>query len=495
VYAAELTKSLGKPFLRCLTRTEIPPSMNETSSREEAFRKAIIQTIEKAGIRGKQVTLALPGNESIVRYFEIPSIPRREVANAVRFEAQKYMPFEAKELSHDFEIFPDAKKKNSKVVFLAAKKDLVQNLLRIMSDAGVTVAAVEPDALSLLRVQSLQPGAKNDEVQALISAREDGSLDVVITKNKMLLMVRSGTVASLDFTSFAKEIALSFGYFSKNFKEEEIKRVFLSVDPVYDLPGWIEGLRAQFDVPVQEWNLSGLLDKATPVFPGMAVAIGAGLRSQEKPPGFFGKKLPNLSSASSLAVEVLKVALPWDEEKKILMKRALKSTVLAFGCVMLIHIFLLWQIASSKKSAGLVPTPPLAELTETKQRSYTKISFLSNLIDKRLYWTDKLNGLARAGQEGIRLTLVEASDFEDKNGESTARLKIEGNVLMAPTQGNELEAAKGFVERLRADAGFMKGLHSALLTQVRNVPANEPGGAALMSFVVECASENKAGAA
>jgi len=514
VYAAELTKKNGKSFLKRLTCTEILPTV-DASSKKEAFKAAVVETVEKTGLKQATVTLALPGSESIIRHFELPSMPAREVASAVRFEAQKYMPFEIKDLSYDFESFPDTKKKNIKIVFLAARKSLIESLLQVLSAAGLLVSAIEPDALSILRLEMLQPREKKDEVLALINLRDDGSFDVVVKKNKMILMARTGAFTppallepsgfGRDFESFAKESVLSFSYFSKNFRNEEIKRIFLSTDLAYNATQWAEGLHSKFDVPVQEWTPSGgLFSKTEHVSPGMIFSIGAALRPPQTRFNFLKKKVPDL--ALGLGRENLKAEPPLEAQKKILIHWALAGAATAFVCVLVLHALFIPKIISAKRTvenmkkdqaqtAGSKAAFSKDELSDAKRQLDFKRSFLSSLMTGRLFWTEKLGAIARTTPEVIQLTSIDVSDIEDKNGVSTLNLKIEGVILGGGAPGVEMAAAQGFVERLRTNAEFMKGLDTVLLSQVRNVSGRESGREALMSFVVECASKRKAGAA
>ncbi len=135
VYAAELTGVRGSSFLKNLTQVETGPDLQET----------VLKLVQKAGLQGRKGVVALSGHEAIVRCFGLPLIPRKEVPNAARFEAQKYMPFDIKDLYFDYEVHPDPEQRKLRVVFLAARKDLIDRWIGAMTAAGVEVEAVEPD--------------------------------------------------------------------------------------------------------------------------------------------------------------------------------------------------------------------------------------------------------------------------------------------------------------------------------------------------------------
>ena len=63
--------------------------------------------LNRAGAQAKNVLVTIPGDGSMTRHFELPPLPKKEERNAVRFEAQKYVPFDVKNLYYDYETYLD----------------------------------------------------------------------------------------------------------------------------------------------------------------------------------------------------------------------------------------------------------------------------------------------------------------------------------------------------------------------------------------------------
>ena len=346
---------------------------------------------------------------------------------------------------------------------------------------------------------STQPGYKA-QTQALISARDNYGMDVVIAKGRTILMAQTGTVASSSssvgnsffsnhFEFFAKEIALTFNYFSKNFKKEEIRNIFWSADEVYEPRKWIEGLRARFEIPVHEWDFKGMIGQTDPITPAMIVTLGACLRpvSWRFLTGFLGPKNPNLMPVEASGSKL--TALSEEAEKSALIRWGSICGAAALGCILALHLFFLPKIFAVKKTARLVSELSTTQLSDQKNSLSAKISFLSGLADPRIFWTDKLSLVATNLPAEIQLTSLEALNVDDKN--AAVSLRIEGDVYSNP--GKELDIANHFVGDLARSGEFMKGFDSAVLARVKKSQATDQPSGPSMSFAVECASKNKTG--
>lgn len=480
VYAAELTQSRGKNILKTMKQADIGPSL----------QAALVQLAQSAGFKGRKAVLSLSGHEAIVRCFEMPLMPRKEIPSAVRFEAQKYMPFEAKDMRYDYLTFMDLKRRKLLAVFLAARRDLIDKWMQAFAAAGIELLAIEPDILSLLRLIGENKSVKHNEAQALVSARSDGSLDLVVVKDRKPLMARYGvvppalaqddTLFGRNFESFAKEIALSFNYFSKTFRNEEIRRIIWFADPGYESQKWAQGLHARFEIPVDEWE--GAISPAT------AVLIGAALRPARNGFPFWSQRIPNLLPSSTDPAKVV-AALAWEDEKKILSRTAMQSAAAAAAFIFFIHLLLSPFINSARRNQGALARRPLSELREAKIKLENQMSYFGTTFEDRVSWTEKLNGLAQHTPPEVQLSLLEAN--EENRGEACRAIKIEGNISAAEP-GKELSVANRFVGALTSDVNFMRGFESALLTRVRKVPVEYGAPNTLVTaFAVECSANRK----
>src|SRR3989338_196726 len=150
ICAAEVRKNFGQ--FQLTKFAELPwthdPSADPTE--KNSLSQKIREALSRAGIQTSAVACGLSGKEVIVRYLDMPLLPKNERKAAVRYQAQKYVSFEMKELYYSFDISVDRQGKRMKVLFLAAKKTVVSDYLALLSSIGLKASALEPAALSLI---------------------------------------------------------------------------------------------------------------------------------------------------------------------------------------------------------------------------------------------------------------------------------------------------------------------------------------------------------
>lgn len=157
VKAIEITLEGPEPLVTGFARVEIPPGGSLAEAVSEAFR---------AGkFKSKKVVTSVSGQSVVVRYVPMMRMSDTELKQAIRFETDKYLPFEIDEVVLDcqpLERPPTAGSADGEV----------------MSDEQMTVllaacktGAIE-DRVSLVQAQGLSPVAIDIDLFALANAWE-----------------------------------------------------------------------------------------------------------------------------------------------------------------------------------------------------------------------------------------------------------------------------------------------------------------------------------
>jgi type IV pilus assembly protein PilM len=118
-------------------------------------RQLKIQAVQRAlndgRITAKHCVSAVSGESIIVRYIQLPQMPEAELKNALRWEAEEYIPFHIDEVNLDSEILGTASQEGKvDVLLVAAKKDLVGDHLDIVRATGLTPLVVDVDSFAFL---------------------------------------------------------------------------------------------------------------------------------------------------------------------------------------------------------------------------------------------------------------------------------------------------------------------------------------------------------
>lgn len=111
---------------------------------------AIRSAVEEAGLKTKDVVTAVGGRDVIIKKIQIERVKEQQARELMRWEAEQHVPFDMESVELDFQILdPDAEGMEMSVLLVAAKRDLIESKLRLLSDAGLDTAIVDVDAFAL----------------------------------------------------------------------------------------------------------------------------------------------------------------------------------------------------------------------------------------------------------------------------------------------------------------------------------------------------------
>lgn len=148
-------------------------------------------------ISSKEVNIALPESLVFTRSIKLPLLDNREIASAIKWEAEQYIPIPIAEAVIQYQIIQkndSAAKPESLVLLVATPKDLVEKYIKVVQMAGLDVAGVETQLLALNR--SLAPS----EGTVLLMDFGARTTDIAIAKDGNLSFSRSIPTAGETFT-------------------------------------------------------------------------------------------------------------------------------------------------------------------------------------------------------------------------------------------------------------------------------------------------------
>jgi len=481
ICAVEVANSLGKPKIVRSGEFTIPVSAGADAN---LVVEGIRQALATAGIRSHKVSVALSNLESIVRRFTMPLLPKREWPDAVRFEAQKYLPFDVRGLEFDMDISVDKQLRQMDVLFVGAKRESMLATLDMLRRAGVEGKIIEPIAFSFLRM--LQLGDKRDdkEVVAYVDIDEQGGLTLVIARGSKLLMTREGLVnrisgasqsqAALDPESLLSEIRVSFEYLSKHFAQAKVQRLVFCGDLA---AGTDQSLERGLGVLVQARNPIKTLGGSGTCTLGSVGAAGIALRGVRS----------ESAKRFNLVPAAVSVATP---EPQLSKEDVTRNLVLA-GLIGLLlagigTAFSYWplygqlqsmrqQLDVTQRSQPTLQTQATPATLDEAQKLAANFSaeadLLGALIDERVPVTTKLSEFARIIPPGVWLTRLEYQDKRLKRGSGTSELRMEGSVYMEEGT-DQVVVINRFASTLKENTAFMQGFDSMKIEGIRKTSIN-----------------------
>jgi len=106
--------------------------------------------IQEAGLKGRDVVTAVGGHDVIIKPIEMDRMKETDAREVIRWEAEQHVPFDIKSVELDFQILnPLAEGLQMEVLLVAAKRELVDNKVSLLLDAGVSPSVIDVDAFAL----------------------------------------------------------------------------------------------------------------------------------------------------------------------------------------------------------------------------------------------------------------------------------------------------------------------------------------------------------
>jgi type IV pilus assembly protein PilM len=185
---------------------------------------AVRQCLDAAGIKTRRVISSVSGQTSlVVRPIEVPRMSRSELAETMKWEVERHIPFVASEVIMDYQPLIDPEdipeeQTTMEVLLAVAQEDLINAHLETLRLAKLEPIAIDVEPLAATRatVDMEADQGTYDTTIALVNVGAT-TTDVSIIRNGLLSMARPVPVAGDNLT---RAIAEALGV-----EEEEAERL------------------------------------------------------------------------------------------------------------------------------------------------------------------------------------------------------------------------------------------------------------------------------
>jgi len=111
---------------------------------------AIKGLMATAGIKTKQVVTAVGGRDVIIKKISMDRMKEAEAREVIRWEAEQHVPFDMDNVELDFQILdPEGEGLQMTVLLVAAKRELIETKLALLSEIGLEPSIIDVDAFAL----------------------------------------------------------------------------------------------------------------------------------------------------------------------------------------------------------------------------------------------------------------------------------------------------------------------------------------------------------
>ena len=112
--------------------------------------ETVRSVVDSAGLKKKDVVAAVGGHDVIIKKISMDRMADADARGVIRWEAEQHVPFDMENVQLDFQILdPDGTTPQMSVLLVAAKRELIENRLSLLADAGLNPIVIDVDAFAL----------------------------------------------------------------------------------------------------------------------------------------------------------------------------------------------------------------------------------------------------------------------------------------------------------------------------------------------------------
>jgi len=181
-----------------------------------AVADAIRRLFDSHGIKTKDVAASLSGNAVIVKKIALPPMSEAELADAIYWEAEQYIPFDVQDVNLDYQVVTSANGGKApapnggmEVLLVAAKKEKIADYTGVITQAGRVPVIVDVDAFALQNAYEANYGVEPGAVVVLLNAGAS-AININVVSGDQSQFTRDISIGGNAYTeALQKELHLS----------------------------------------------------------------------------------------------------------------------------------------------------------------------------------------------------------------------------------------------------------------------------------------------
>ena len=207
IKVAEVAPSRGGVVVRALGMAPTPPNAMENSIIIDAqlLGQAVKRLLKESGIGARSSVSSVSGQSAlVVRVIEVPKMSDTELAETMRWEVERHVPFAANEVIMDFQPInrpdtpPDAQ--NMEVLLAVAQQDMVDRHVEMLFASGLRPSAIDVEPLAAARAFiELSPDPLAQKTIAIVNIGASNT-DIGIFRDGILAFPRTLPLAGDQLT-------------------------------------------------------------------------------------------------------------------------------------------------------------------------------------------------------------------------------------------------------------------------------------------------------
>lgn len=167
-----------------------------------ALSGAIRSLMEELKLSSRDATISVSGPSTIVRFVSMPKMREDELKGAIKFEAEKYIPFAIGDCIIDYQVLKKDDKDNKlETLLVAVKKELVLEKIAMAEESGLNVGVVDVDNFAVANSFLRSFGGRDQSKTAALLNIGASLTNVSIVRDGILYFSRDVAIGGSDFTT------------------------------------------------------------------------------------------------------------------------------------------------------------------------------------------------------------------------------------------------------------------------------------------------------
>ncbi|MFH1728145.1 MAG: type IV pilus assembly protein PilM [Pseudomonadota bacterium] len=171
-----------------------------------ALMESIRELYSSLKLKDKNVAIAISGNSVIIKKISLQMMTKEELNEAIKWEAEQYIPFDIKDVNLDYYVIPyDDAAEQMEVVLVAAKSDMINDYTSLCVSAGLNPIMVDVGVFSIENCFTYNYQLISDEVYVL--ANFGASMTNI-------------NILQRGYTSFTRDINIGGDFFTDEIQKQ-----------------------------------------------------------------------------------------------------------------------------------------------------------------------------------------------------------------------------------------------------------------------------------
>ncbi len=225
----QLKDTKGGYELELFDMLPLPPELIVDGSIIDSLRliDSLKELVKKAKIKTKDAVISIAGHSSvIIKRVSLPEMSEEELSESIKFEAEQYIPFDIEDVNLDFQILgPKEEAGQMDVMLVAVKKDIINEYLSVVKEAGLNPLIVDVNSFALENIYEVNYEIEPDKNIAIVNIGAS-TINMNILKGGISVFTRDSAVGSnLHTEALQREFNLTYETAERLKKGEAVENV------------------------------------------------------------------------------------------------------------------------------------------------------------------------------------------------------------------------------------------------------------------------------